>query len=539
MCRFVLSFFKKLPFLLLLYCTLHASPGDVITSVATPGRTPTGLAFDGERLWVADRLSDTLYAVDPASGEVVRTLPAPGFIPRGLAWDGEYLWCVDGEEKRILQVDVNNGITLRSLEAPTPSPHGLAWDGEYLWLSDPREDVLCRISTEDGTTIVRHKAPSTYPTGLTYWNGYLWCADRRDDKLYLFDPEHGEVVFAVNAPGKHARGLATDGKVLWNADYQDDAVFTLVIDDGEAVKLTNPHTLDLLLTHEFRNYGPGEVLTLDVYVAVPDDLPGQKLVREQVFNPQPLEILLDRWQQPVAHFHFTDLPLAARQQVTMEVTAELSDLYQLVYPHKVGTLEDIPKDIRKAYLVDEDKYRINDPIIQNAVAAAVGGETNPYWMMRRIHKYVCEHLYYEMSGGWNVAPRVLERGNGSCSEYTFVFISMCRAAGIPARYVGTLVVRGDDASADETFHRWSQVYLPGCGWVHVDPQGGDEEKPADVAASIGEVGNRFLITTVGGGASEYLGWNYNCNQKWTSRGPVKIHTEAVGEWSPTVEAEGE
>ena len=49
---------------------------------------------------------------------------------------------------------------------------------------------------------------------------------------------------------------------------------------------------------------------------------------------------------------------------------------------------------------------------------------------------------------------------------------------------------------------------------------------------LGKVDNRFLITTTGGGASEYLGWNYNYDQKWTGKGPVKIHSEAVGEWSP-------
>ncbi|MFZ5434466.1 MAG: transglutaminase-like domain-containing protein, partial [Calditrichota bacterium] len=136
------------------------------------------------------------------------------------------------------------------------------------------------------------------------------------------------------------------------------------------------------------------------------------------------------------------------------------------------------------------------------------------------------------AGGWNVAPQVLTRGNGSCSEYTFLFIAMCRAAGIPARYVGSVVVRGDDASTDEYFHRWSQVYLPGYGWIHVDPQGGDKEKPADVAESIGVVENIFLITTEGGGASEYLDWSYNHNEKWTGHGPVKVHIEALGEWSP-------
>ncbi|HEB83903.1 MAG TPA: transglutaminase domain-containing protein, partial [Bacteroidetes bacterium] len=320
--------------------------------------------------------------------------------------------------------------------------------------------------------------------------------------------------------------------VLWNADYQSDSLYALVLEDGETTTRGDEHTLDLLLTYEFRNYGPGEVPELDVYIAVPGDLPNQTLLSPVRFTPEPLEILHDRWRQPVAHFHFENPPLAERLQIRMETTAELSTARRLIYPHEVGTLDDIPADVRKTYLVDEDKYRIHDPLIEKAAKEAVGEETNPYWMMRNIHKYIRERLHYELAGGWNVAPRVLARGSGSCSEYTFLFISLCRAAGIPARYVGAVVVRGDEASTDQYFHRWSQVYLPGYGWVNVDPQGGDKEKPADVAASIGTVSNRVLITTQGGGASEYLKWGYNYEQTWTAKGPVKIHAEALGEWSP-------
>jgi len=519
-------------FCLCAWAPAWAVPGDVLSSVPAPCRTPTGLAFDGRLLWVADRLTDSLYAVSPADGRVVRTLAAPGFDVRGLAWDGAFLWCVDAEENRISKLDVNTGVTLLAFDSPTPTPEGLAWDGKNLWIVDGAKQTICQISTDDGTTIVSHPTPSNGSTALAWWKDYLWVADRRDDKLYLFDPKHGEVVFGMDAPGKHARGLATDGDVLWNVDYQDDVIYRLSLDDTEPVRRSNADSLHLLLTYEFRNYGPGDVPTLDVYVALPHDMPNQTLLGPVQFIPRPSDTVTDRWQQPLAHFRFENVPHEQRTQVRMEASAVLYKARWLIYPHRVGSLKEIPKDVREAYLVDEDKYRITDPVIQKAVKEAVGDETNPYWMMRRIHKYVREHLTYELAGGWNVAPQVLTRGNGSCSEYTFVFIAMCRAAGIPARYVGSVVVRNDDASFDNTFHRWSQVYLPNYGWVHVDPQGGDREKLSEIAASIGQVDNRFLITTEGGGASEYLGWGYNYDQRWTARGPVKIYSDAVGEWSP-------
>lgn len=520
--------------LIIFFCfipSLFAAPGNVLSSLPLPCATPTGLAYDGKRLWVADRITDSLFALDPADGHTVRVIPAPGFDVRALAWDGKYLWCADVEESRISKLDVNTGVTVHAFESPLPTPEGLAWDGKNLWLLDGAKQTLCNISTDDGTTIATYPTP-TGSTAIACWRDYLWIADRRDDKLYLFDPAHGEIVFGMDAPGKHARGLATDGTVLWNADYQSDAVYRLALDPANSATVSDADTLDLKLTYEFRNYGPGDVPALDVYIALPRDMDNQALISPVRFSPSPADTVLDRWQQPVAHFRYDNLPRAERLRITMNASAVLRKARTPIYPHLTGTLAEIPKEVRDAYLVDEDKYRIHDPVIQKAVKEAVGDEKNPYWMMRRIHKYVREHLTYELSGGWNVAPQVLTRGNGSCSEYTFVFIAMCRAAGIPARYVGSVVVRADDASFDNTFHRWSQVYLPYYGWVHVDPQGGDREKPSEIAASIGQVDNRFLITTEGGGASEVLGWGYNYEHRWTGKGPVKIYSDVVGEWSP-------
>lgn len=524
-------------FVLLLLCLLPSfavsAPGDPRIQIPLQSHAPTGLAFDGTYFWVADRLSDSLYAVHPTTGEFVKKMPSPGYITRGLAWDGKHLWCVDQEEKRIYKLDIKTQTTIHSIESPTASIQGLAWDGSDLWLSDDREDVICKISTVDGTTIERFPAPCGKSTGLTWLNGYLWCADRQENRIYMIDPEHnGEVVLSIDTPGEYCRGLATDGTTLWCVDYQDDKLVQLTLDDGTQYVTSNSHTLNLELIHEFRNYGPGAVEQLNVFIALPENHPNQKLVISPRFSPSKFDLTKDRWDLPVAHFKLTNFELAKRNRITMNVTAELSDVRWFVFPDKVGSLNDIPKEIKKTYLVDEDKYRIHDKRIQKAVKEAVGSETNPYWMMRAIHKYIRDRLHYELSGGWNVAPRVLERGNGSCSEYTFLFISMCRAAGIPARYVGSVVIRGEEASTDDVFHRWSQVYLPNYGWIHVDPQGGDKSTPAKVAESIGTLSNRFLLTTFGGGASDLLGWNYNYDQHWTSKGPVKIHVETIGEWSP-------
>lgn len=516
-----------------------AAPGDTIQTIPAPACCPQGLTFDGNHLWNVDRKTDMIYKIDTRDGAILDSIPAPGYVPRGLTWDGRRLWCVDAESQTIYAINPTTRIIEMAISCPVGRPSDLAWDGACLWIAADRDTKIYQISPEDGTTIKSIPAPTRNTTGLTFDGTYLWAADRYKDMIYMITPDRGDVIVYFEAPGKHAWGLAWDGGNLWNVDYQSDRIYRLIVDDGTPFVRLEEKQQQVEFLLQARNYGPGTVKTLDVYVAVPHDLNSQELLAPMTFTPEPTDILTDKWGQEVAHFRFTDLAPTEFRDVVMNTSARLYQNRYFVYPHKVGTLDDIPADIRTAYLVDDTKFSMTDPVIQKAVKAAVGDETNPYWIARKIFNYVIEHMEYELAGGWNIAPAVLERGNGSCSEYSFVYISMCRAAGLPARYAGSIVIRGDDASYDDVFHRWVEVYLPNFGWIPVDPSGGDNEYPADQARYFGFLDNRFLITTMGGGGSEYLEWGYNANTRWTGEGRCRIEIEYFGEWTPIEESEGQ
>jgi len=515
--------------------SLLSTVGDVEKTLPSPAPCPTGMTWDGRHLWIADRKTDLIYKIDPEDGSVLSSLPSPGYWPMGLAWDGKCLWNADLEEKKIYQIDPERGLVLKVIDSPTPSPRGLAWDGHYLWVCDDRADRIHQISLEDGTTIVDFPSPASHPQGLAYDGRYLWVSDRVKDEIYLVTPDKGEVIMILSAPGPYARGLAWDGRHLWNIDYQTDEIYKLRIHDPGFFSLKNEREATVELTHQFRNYGPGTVKTLDVYFALPVDLKNQKLQEKPEFDPQPTDFPVDQWGQKVAHFHYENLEAGKIIDSKMRVRLKTYEIWYYIFPEKVGSLEDIPEDIRKKYLVDGSKFQIHHPLIQKAAREAVGGEKNPYWIARKIFDYVIEHMRYELAGGWNVAPKVLKRGTGSCSEYSFVYIALCRASGLPARYAGSVVVRGDDASLDNVFHRWVEVYLPNYGWIPVDPSAGDTPSSRGQARAFGHLSNRFLITTLGGGGSKYLGWNYNFQERWTSQGKCKVHVESIAEWEPITE----
>lgn len=519
-----------------------AAPGDVVQQFAAPGSCPTGLTFDGESLWLADKMSDLLYRIDPKTGRVVESLPAPGFKIEGLASEGKFLWALDTDDRKALKLDPKTGITEKQIPVPVSSPQGLAFDGENLWVGDVKRHRLCQISTEDGTTITEIPSPAAEPHGLAYDGRYLWVSERLDDMIYMVRPENGDVIVGFPSPSKFPRGLAFDGEYLWNVDYQSDTLYKIRRQDDVTRIRMDGKKETLELVHQVRNYGPGELVSLDVYLAVPRDLGSQTLLSPAKFAPQPDEVVADKWGQQVAHYRFANVPVGRFVTVSWKADVELFKTRFFLFPERIGSLSEIPKEIKDAYLSDGSKYRINDPYIRKIARDVVGDETNCYWIARKLFDYVTKKVRYERTGGWNAAPMVLKRGNGSCSEYSFATIALCRAAGLPARYVGSAVIRGDDASTDDgVFHRWPEVYLPNCGWVPLDPSsgGGVFAYPSTKARVIGYRDNRYLITTIGGGGSEYLEWDYNSNATWRSKGPTKVETERFAEWSPLAKPQGD
>ncbi|MBN2364563.1 MAG: transglutaminase [Calditrichaeota bacterium] len=510
---------------------LRAYPGKVVKGFQAPAAHITGMTFDGKNLWIADHQEDLLFCVNPENGNVIRSVSSPGFWPMGLAWDGSYLWNIDAKQKKIFKIDPADGKIMNVIDAPSDNPEGLVWDGKSLWVGDERENILMKIDMSDGTALKTWDGPARSIQDMAYDGRYIWCSDRKMDELYMIDPENGEVIIMTGSPGPYPRGLAWDGSYLWNVDYQTDSLYQLVRKDDEIFRLDNTRHTKIDLIHEVKTTGSGKLHNLDVYFANPSDLNQQK-IHSAEFTPAGHKTVTDRWNQEFVHFKYQDLVSEAVVTSRMSVQAEISEIQYFIFPDECGTLQDIPSDIRKKYTANGSKYRTDDPFIRSRVEEIVKDEQNPYWIARKIFDYVRNTLEYKLEGGWNVAPFVLQRGTGSCSEYSFSFIALCRAAGVPARFVGAVVVRGDDASLDEVFHRWPEVYLPNYGWIPMDPQGGDKPMPRERLANIGMLSNRFLITTQGGGDSKYMGWYYNTYETYSVDPKVQVNIETFGEWDP-------
>lgn len=544
---FVMKKFISVLFLFTIFNSfIYSYTGEVEKFIKTPGKYPTGMCFDGKNIWIADRETDKIYYINPDDGSIIKEIESPAYWPMGLAWDGKYLWNADIRgltdksedlDGMIFKIDPSDGTIMKTLQAPSKSPVGLTWDGKYLWCVDDKTDKVIQFSPVDGTTIKSFKAPSSDPTGICFDGRYLWISDRVADEIYMVDPETGIVIIIADAPGKYVSGLAVGGKKLWAADYEEDKIYQLKIRDDEKMYKKNHRFHKVIFRHSVKCFGPGKIKTLDVNIALADSRDNQEILEEIKFNIPPSDILTDKWGQKTALFSFKDVKPGESKDIKVETVFKTSDVRYFIYPEYVGSLSDIPPDIKDKYLADDEKYQVNSEIIKKTLNDATGDETNPYWIMRKIHQYVIGHLHYLMDGMWDTAPTVISNTHGSCSEYSFVFIALCKAAGLPTRYVGSTWIKKDEASTDEVYHRWVEVYLPNYGWIPTDPTHGDRESPRDQAFPIGFVSNSALITTQSGGGSETLEWTYNSNISYTTEPKTNLNIMHFADWEPVLNLE--
>ncbi len=108
-----------------------------------------------------------------------------------------------------------------------------------------------------------------------------------------------------------------------------------------------------------------------------------------------------------------------------------------------------------------------------AATDAVGDAADPRERVERILDFLDEEMAREHRPGTADAAAVLADPRGDATEFTRLFVAMCRAAGVPARPCAGLVARRTSFHASV----WAEVLLDGT-WVEADPYLG--QLPADL-----------------------------------------------------------
>jgi transglutaminase-like putative cysteine protease len=133
----------------------------------------------------------------------------------------------------------------------------------------------------------------------------------------------------------------------------------------------------------------------------------------------------------------------------------------------------LPADFPREYLAERLPHVRFSPELKRTAAEIVGDESNPLARARRIFHWVDANIQYHAEEEYGIIPSfsesALTRRRGDCGVQGTLFITLCRAAGVPARWQSGWQTL---PAGNHNMHDWTEIYVAPWGWLPCDPSYG-------------------------------------------------------------------
>ncbi len=139
------------------------------------------------------------------------------------------------------------------------------------------------------------------------------------------------------------------------------------------------------------------------------------------------------------------------------------------------------KDALQPYLVTEPQT----PLLAELIAQRPKQAGQTVQFLIDVNRVISERVRYlvRMEAGVQTPEHTLESGQGSCRDSTWLLVHVLRHMGLAARFVSGYLIQlqaetkelvGTSGVAEDTtdLHAWAEVYIPGAGWIGLDPTSG-------------------------------------------------------------------
>ena len=150
-------------------------------------------------------------------------------------------------------------------------------------------------------------------------------------------------------------------------------------------------------------------------------------------------------------------------------------------------LQNLPPEIQK-YLQPTQYVDSDNSVLRQTASGFRGKSGDVLELIRVIHNFTANHVIYDheafeagevkdpklLSSYWeDSASSTYTKGKGVCTNFSRLLVALMRAAGIPARTTygyGMMPTVPYETYTENFEHVWTEVYVPGTGWIPVEPQ---------------------------------------------------------------------
>jgi uncharacterized protein (DUF2126 family)/transglutaminase-like putative cysteine protease len=173
--------------------------------------------------------------------------------------------------------------------------------------------------------------------------------------------------------------------------------------------------------------------------------------------------------------------------VDVDLVAELSPLNSFDFFLEPG-VEDYPFEYAPELATDLEPYRWVEPagpLFQAFLVKLSRERRGTISFLVDLNRKVRNEIDYvtRLVPGVQTCEQTLEKCTGSCRDSAWLLVQILRYLGIASRFVsGYLIQLAADERASEgpsgpqsdsaDFHAWAEAFLPGAGWIGMDPTSG-------------------------------------------------------------------
>lgn len=166
----------------------------------------------------------------------------------------------------------------------------------------------------------------------------------------------------------------------------------------------------------------------------------------------------------------TDLTVEATSIVT---TANLPQLDPAARPQPLDQLAGC-QTMEQCYdFLQSSSYVDTNADVWRLAIDAAHGETDAWQAAQQLMHFIHREFRYQPNSTHvhTTMQEVLQLRTGVCQDFAHVMLGLCRVLRIPARYVSGYLYNGpaEQLKGSQASHAWVEVYIPGHGWLGLDP----------------------------------------------------------------------
>ncbi len=224
---------------------------------------------------------------------------------------------------------------------------------------------------------------------------------------------------------------------------------------------------------------PGNSLYIQIPSPQKGSGQGDAVILEASGNLYPL-----RLNGNLALYRMDELESGDQYKISRQIVVPVTTVRAEIHPELLIPYDPAQPQLSQALKTDD---WIRPDLVPRTTARIIGNIRDDWTKSRAIYDYVLELLSWDDNPPSRIIPDYITTEKADSEGYSYLFVSMARAAGIPARPVGGIIV-GNDGSSRSWW--WAEIWIEGVGWIPLDP-------------ALGDGGDDILLSGVEGDTSSY------------------------------------